>query len=264
MRRKKNVLNAAAVCHKGNIREKNEDNLFFDEKVLKESHEGLTIPLCLEKVSTKNPQLFGVFDGMGGHAKGERASYLTAKQAGESFIGKGLREKLIPVFLENICLKANEKVCAEMREEKTRIGTTASMLYFFEKGVWICNIGDSPIFRLRNNELEPIFEEHTERILRESILGKEKDQKKKYPLTQHIGIFPSEMMISPFLSSMDVSEGDIFLICSDGLTDMVDEFEITELLQTNQSIWDKVDNLLKAALENGGKDNTTIIGIEIL
>ena len=174
------VLQAAAVCHKGKVRANNEDNLIFDRKILRENHEGVRRILNIDNTRTNVPQLFGVFDGMGGHSKGEKASFLAAAKAGKSFKAKLLKSNRVADFLSDICFRTNEEVCKEMRSVKARMGTTASMLYFYLDRVWICNIGDSPIYRMRNGHLEAIFEEHTERLMREKIYGKEKAKGKKY------------------------------------------------------------------------------------
>lgn len=80
----------------------------------------------------------------------------------------------------------------------------------------------------------------------------------KPPLSQNLGIPPNELVIDPYLARGPYNDGDIYLICSDGLTDMVSVDEITEVL-VSTPIEEAITQLLEKALANGGKDNTTII-----
>lgn len=257
------LLNAVAICDVGKVREKNQDNLFFDKKLLKEHHLSMNTPVTVEGRDTMIPQVFGVFDGMGGHLKGETASFITALETARNVLDQSWETSGVQGFYERICQDANQKVCMEISKVKARVGTTAAMLFFWNQEVWVCNIGDSPIYRIgQDHKLTPIFEEHTERLMRESIFGKD-ERRKKYPLTQHIGIFPDELEISPYIRQESIQVGDRFLICSDGLTDMVDEETIADIACQDLSLEDKIMKLRDHALSAGGRDNITIIYVEV-
>ena len=87
--------------------------------------------------------------------------------------------------------------------------------------------------------------------------------KKKNIITQNIGIFPEEMLIEPhFTEPVSLQEGDMFLLCSDGLTDMVRDEEIEEIL-SKKEITVQADALVKAALKNGGRDNVTVLLVKV-
>lgn len=252
---------ASAVSHPGNCRNKNEDNFCFDRTVLKGN--ATSWPLRFRR-QAGSPVLFGIFDGMGGIKAGERASRIAAETA-QSAVKAMTSNTSFDSFLIEICTQANAKACNEMINSiKQRIGTTASMLLFSEDQYFLCNIGDSPIFLFRENQLQPIFHEHTEKenFLRlhgvNAVLPK-----KKFKLTQNIGIFPEEMEIEPYVASGKIKSSDRYLITSDGLTDMVTEEVITETLGKRMSPAKTVKTLLQLALDNGGKDNTTIICIDI-
>ena len=88
------------------------------------------------------------------------------------------------------------------------------------------------------------------------------DKKKKYKLTQHLGIFPEEMEIEPYIVPGQSKPNDRYLICSDGLTDMVSKNDIESVLSCNL-LRDAVKQLMQNALDNGGKDNITMICIEV-
>lgn len=250
-------LTISTASHRGRVRQKNEDNFYANGLSLPQQNDGLAPQSML--CSSAKARLFGVFDGMGGYAAGERASFL-AVQAASELVEANIETAAAPELLLDICKLANERVCEEMLNGvHDRIGTTASMLHFYRDTYTVCNVGDSPIFLLRNGELLQLHEEHTERANYERISGKPAPPNKKFRLTQNIGIFTDEMLIEPYCASDKMQDGDQFLICSDGLTDMVSAQTICEVLAGTQSTQEKVDTLLHLALENGGKDNITIV-----
>ena len=124
-------------------------------------------------------------------------------------------------------------------------------------------MGDSPIFRLRDGKLESIYEEHTEKGMFERMYGKEKTEGRKFHLTQHIGIFPEEMLIDPYIGMYEIRDKDMYLICSDGLTDMVEEHQICDILAEEETVESIVERLKETALEKGGRDNITIIIVRV-
>ena len=83
--------------------------------------------------------------------------------------------------------------------------------------------------------------------------------KKKTPLTQHLGINPEDFLIEPYIAKGELKAGDVYLLCSDGLTDMLSNLEIDEILSAGASPEEDVRRLVDAALEKGGKDNVTAI-----
>ncbi|MBQ3009705.1 MAG: serine/threonine-protein phosphatase, partial [Oscillospiraceae bacterium] len=139
-------------------------------------------------------------------------------------------------------------------------GTTMVALYFASRYVYVCNLGDSRAYRLRGNEFMQISEDHVEKIERYDQNGK----LRKAPLTQHLGIDPEELMIEPYIAKGEIVRGDYYLLCSDGLTDMLTNLEIYSIIKSYQRIDECVDALIKAALEKGGKDNVTVILVKIV
>lgn len=254
-------ISASVVSHPGICREKNEDNFCFNGKSIMSNT--MSRPIKFHGRSSQ-PILMGIFDGMGGINAGEIASKIAADVAC-SAIHKTERVLDAKAFLVDICKHANEIICNEMLNIiKQRIGTTASMLFFENEQYYLCNVGDSPIYLFRNNKLKSIFHEHTEKENYLRIHGANAIlQKKKFKLTQNIGIFPDEMEIEPFVVSGKLKSQDRFLITSDGLTDMVDEIEIEKVLHKKISPVKTVKELQELALNNGGKDNITIICIDI-
>lgn len=247
--KKKPKLNISAVCNQGLVRDNNEDNFVLDSFYLPLIHSGCDI--VSKQIGLSKPISFGVFDGMGGEKAGELASYTACKSFVKRVDNKELDEKKLQALFVDI----NKEVYDKSVEEKiSQIGTTGSVMIVNKDEAYIVNVGDSPIFRFRDNELELLSNPHTN----EQWL-KDNDIKQKAVLTQFIGLDYSDMLIEPYVKKVDLKNDDLILICSDGLTDMVDEKKIKEMLSKKDTTKEKVQKLLDTALDNGGKDNVTII-----
>lgn len=244
-----------SLSHIGKVRGQNQDNYYCNGVVPDTENSNFRYGGSFDG---SKPVLLGVFDGMGGHLHGERAS-LYAVQACESLFAQYKGGDPFGV-MNQICRSSNERICEEMENVvKGRMGSTASMLLFENGNMFICNLGDSPMFLFRGGKMKQVSFEHTERHNYEQIFGNDYDKKKKFRLTQHLGIFPNEMELSPYNSREPAQTGDRFLICSDGVTDMVPEEEIAAIVNGEASLEKAAEQLLKTALDNGGKDNTTLI-----
>ena len=247
-------IDAAAICNIGRIRDKNEDNLFFNGKVLPLDHKNLRNPYHRKFLLDKD-YCFGVFDGMGGEASGEVASYCAAS----SFKNELEKTEQLPMNtrdrLAEASLNTNQKVW-ERSEENTegQMGSTLAVLYFTQDQVYTCNLGDSRAFRLRDNELTQITQDHVE-----TLPESEKMKNRKPHLIQYLGASPEELRLEPYIAKEDIREGDQYLICSDGLTDMVSNTDICAALKEEADLKRCVLRLLKEALDAGGRDNITII-----
>lgn len=243
------ILDAACLCNIGKIRRNNEDNFFFDGRCLPETNEGLKHPVSM--VHTLRKEIcVAVFDGMGGENFGEAASFAAADEMQRTT--RKLKDYFFPEkrFLKDMCTKLNDVVLERARELCTsRMGSTMVALYFSHGYVYACNLGDSRAYRLRQGEFLQISEDHVEK----------REGKKKTPLTQHLGIEPEEYLIEPYIAKGELQVGDQYLICSDGLTDMLTNLEIDEILTSTPTTEDCVQQLVDAALEKGGKDNVTVI-----
>jgi protein phosphatase len=246
-------IHAACGCSRGKVRSNNEDNFLFAGRILPVENEALSETIEL-KTHTWSPKIFAVYDGMGGESHGERASYLAAKTLGDR-VGRAKGGNLsAEAILLDSCMAANEAICQEIESERLgRMGTTAAILHFHRHGFVSCNIGDSRIFRYHSNSLSRISVDHISKIYGS-----------KHQLTQHLGIFPQEMIIEPSFSKGSLEKKDRFLICSDGLTDMVPEKEIESILGLRSGAVSTVEKLVGSALGNGGVDNITVILIDIL
>lgn len=244
---------AAAVCGPGKVRIQNQDNLYIDGKIRKKpdfAHVGRK-KACL---------MVAVADGMGGETHGELASLAAVK----------IIRKAPPRNAEQmrqVGVSANEAVCKMMLHYGERIGSTLTMLALQGTVAYMSNLGDSRCYLLRKGELKKISTDHTQvqQMVDLGVLTPEQaaTHKSRHKLTQHLGIFPEEMIIEPAMVELEVCEGDVFLLCSDGLTDMLDDIQIAEKLQEEGTIKEKADALFSQAMQNGGRDNITVLLIEV-
>lgn len=249
------IARAACGCHVGKVRTNNEDNFLFDGHILRQNNHGLERGLtCVQ--SLKKPFCCGVFDGMGGEAHGEVAAYIAAK----TLKGYVARSRWRPFTLEDFCLAANRRVCAQARKLSAgMIGATVAVVRFIGETAQIVNVGDSKVFLLRDGTLTQVSQDHTDKAFLES----QGITKRKPRLTQHLGIEPSEMVIEPYRVDIALQPRDRFLLCSDGLTDMVKAEDIQRTMTEAGSMEQAVRTLVRTAMDAGGKDNTTVICCEI-
>lgn len=247
-------IEAACGCKMGKIRKNNEDNFFFDGKCLEQDNEGLRNIACFDG-RLKYGTSVAVFDGMGGENYGEVASFCAARAMQQTT--RKLEDFFVQErkYLEKLAFALNDAVVVAEKELQTnRMGTTMVMLYFASRYVYMCNVGDSRAYRMRAGEFLQISEDHVEK----------RPDRKKTPLTQHLGIDPEEMQIEPYIAKGELKKGDTYLICSDGLTDMLTNFEISDIILQCDEAAVCVEKLIDAALEHGGRDNITVIVCKIV
>lgn len=258
---KKLKANVCAVTHAGRIRRENEDNYSLNGR--------LTSTGDLRKGSAfvqnmAEPFHLSVCDGMGGESYGELASGIanetiaahasTVYESGEDFS-----------FAISNCLDdANSRICAEINARGKRMGTTLAAMFAVKGQILCVNIGDTRIYHYSKGILEQISFDHTHAQTIVDAGQAQSDDIYRIPdakrLTRHLGVFPEEANLSPNISVIDdIDDGDIVLLCSDGLTDMLSDEDITAVLSNAESAQDVASKLVKTALERGGKDNITVI-----
>ena len=240
-------VNYACISNIGKLRSINQDNFICNGTYADIGGADIRSPL-VGSVSAKDSVLFGIFDGMGGEQCGEIASYIAAKEAGDfSFEQDSVKA------LNDFCLKANRSICDYAQDNLvSSMGTTAAMILFSKKIITICNIGDSRIFRFSKGELDQISKDHVVMVQ----FGT------KPPLSQNLGIPESFMIIEPYLSQGRYRNGDKYLICSDGLTDMLPENQISDIISKG-NVLESAESLVEMSLSKGGKDNITVILLEV-
>ena len=245
------TIKYVVLCEKGNKRKTNQDNFWCGGNFLSVENNGLST--CLTD-STNNATIpiFAIFDGMGGARYGETAAYIATKTL-NSLCSTTDKSNSIQ-FLATSCKKMNDEICAYAKNNQAAgMGTTAVLLAFGTKNIYVCNIGDSKAFLYNIKTFMQISYDHVVSI----------PNAKKLPLSQHLGIPQDEFVINPYLATGEYNDGDRYLLCSDGLTDMVSMEEMESILSQKKPVADVAQVLMEAALNNGGSDNITIILCEL-
>lgn len=250
------TIRYAAVSHPGKVRFRNEDNFRVDSFYRKD----VTVHEMSQSGKAKPSRfLAAVCDGMGGEADGETASLLAV----EGLLPRSFKE-LPACALEDI-RAANLRLCQYITQHGgIRCGSTLAALYIDAGQAVCCNVGDSRVYLFRDGQLTQLTKDHSraQQMVDMGILTPEKARlsSARHELTQHLGIFEEEMVIEPWIAPpVALISGDRFLLCSDGLTDMVQDTEITQILSGPGSPKEQADRLLEQALCAGGRDNITIL-----
>lgn len=265
------VLEGFVITHEGKIRSHNEDNFLLFGRYredLKKNRDSLW------KSNRSQLAVAAVLDGMGGEDCGEMA----ARTAASDLYPMPLERGDITVSIRKI--NKNVRDFADSMK-KTSTGTTAAILFFDNARVLPCNVGDSRAYLFRENRLQLLTHDHSEgqRMIDMGILPEEQARENRnwHILTQYLGVDPEEFVIEPYYGALeDVKKGDIFILCSDGLTDMLSDEKICSAVCEEKEKYQKqkgifktkllkmiTDRLLQEALQQGGNDNTTIMSIEV-
>lgn len=209
--------------------------------------------------------LFIVADGMGGHAAGEVASAVAVKT-----ICSQLPPVAAPPLDAAACLQAAFHTAsrsihsyASADVAKRGMGTTLSVLYIEDKTIHLAHVGDSRIYRLRDSLLEQLSIDHSlvAEQLRQGLISAEeaRNSQMRNILLQAVGL---EDKADVFQLRLPLLNGDLFLLCSDGLSDMLDDVQISKLLEQKLPIHQITEQLVEAAKEAGGRDNISVIVIK--
>lgn len=251
------TLNAACGAFIGLGRSNNEDNFYFNKKHLPVPNKGLKNPLKYSD-TTETPIAFAVFDGIGGECKGAEAAHISSEVFSTEY--KKLEELAVSgkEFMYDCCAKANAAVNRFRRDmQLSATGSTVAAIYLSQDEVVACNLGDSKVFRIRDKKMLQISEDHTdERIM--SAIG----IKKKPVLLQYIGTPDTEMAIEPYVSRGELEAEDIYVLCSDGVTDVIDVSDLYEII-CNFEADEAVKQILAEVNRRSGTDNATVIVIKI-
>ena len=257
-------VNFAVRSEKGNIRENNEDNFFCNGVFM--------MPSEYEKKFFLNgaseiPCVVAVCDGMGGEDCGEIASLKTVETLAEH--SEKIKNSSYNSYDEvyDFIKNANKKLISFAQEKNIRTGTTLALVVIKEEFFYVYNLGDSRIFRLEDGRLLRITDDHTvaEDKARMGIITPKQATKSKERniLTRYIGS-KDDFTISPdSYGPFNFDENKMILLCSDGITDMLNYSEMSKAIAESKNPPEAVNNLVNAALENGGRDNLTCIAITL-
>ncbi len=251
-----NSLEIATATDPGMVRSHNEDSIAADAEV------GLVV----------------LADGMGGYNAGEVASGIattvittelrqvveaTPPHSAKATEGETLAEKM----LREQILKANTSIfrAAQSQPQYAGMGTTLVVALFYDNKVAVAHIGDSRLYRLRANKFEQVTRDHS--LLQEQIDGgfiskqEARLSANKNLVTRALGIDAS---VEPEIHEYTAEVGDVYLLCSDGLCDMVSDEDISMALQTiGSNLKLCAQQLIQMANDNGGRDNVSVILVRV-
>ncbi|MBS1717431.1 MAG: Stp1/IreP family PP2C-type Ser/Thr phosphatase [Armatimonadetes bacterium] len=208
-------------------------------------------------------KVFVVCDGMGGHAAGQIASELTAKTFIDVYLHHPAAE---PEAAMHAAVAAANRYVFDVGQAipaRRGMGTTLSALVLLNDRAYTVQVGDSRIYRLRGAEMNQLTHDHTwvDEAIRQGMLSEQEAENHPYKhvLTRAVG---TEGTVEADVEVHDLQEGDVYLLCSDGLINHVEDVAIHQLLaefHPAEAAW----RLVGAALQGGGSDNTTVIVVRI-
>ena len=208
------------------------------------------------------PNLYIVADGMGGHKAGDYASRYTTQRLVAS-VSRSPEEEPVTILKEAIAT-ANRLLIEEAMEDESKrgMGTTVVAATIIDRKLYVANVGDSRLY-LVGREMHQITRDHSlvaEMVrIGEMRAAEAKAHPDKNIITRAIGA--SEHVEADFFE-VDLTPEDRILLCTDGLTNMVDDSVIREIVTEDAPIEERVEKLVNAANRAGGKDNITVMIIE--
>jgi serine/threonine protein phosphatase PrpC len=248
------TVKCAGITDVGRKRKNNEDNFYYDSEY----------------------GFFIVADGMGGHLAGEVASKMAVEIIGENlknYIQGDKNQCMLCPYDEDLSPISNHMISATKlanqviyesstsKAELVGMGTTVVAAVLWDRYWSFANVGDSRIYLVRNGDLIQVSEDHSlvAEQVRRGLLTEEQAQKSsiKNILTRALG---TDLDVEVFTDEMPALDGDIVLLCSDGLTNMVEESQILSTILENEELPEQLcDSLVQQANNNGGLDNITVI-----
>lgn len=205
------------------------------------------------------PNLLVVADGMGGHRAGDFASKFTVEVLAEEV--QNSKETHPEAIIGNAIQAANERLLAEAEKDNRLegMGTTLVAATIMDHVLYFANVGDSRLY-LINKEIRQLSKDHSmvEEMVR--LGGLTEEEAKHHPdkniITRAIGV---KQKVEPDFFEYRLKGGDTILMCSDGLTNMVDDDEIFQIVKSARDIVEAVESLIQRANENGGSDNIGVV-----
>jgi len=250
------VLEVASATDPGMVRSNNEDSIASDASkgfvVLADGMGGYNAGEVASGMATTviTTELQGLLD--------KRPAYAVDEGTGKTFAEQILREQIA---------KANGSIyqASQSQPQYAGMGTTLVVALFYDNRLSVAHIGDSRLYRQRGDEFKQVTKDHS--LLQEQIdagmitLEQAKKSANKNLVTRALGIDPT---VEPEIHEYDALPGDIYLLCSDGLCDMVSDEDISMVLQTlGANLQLCVHQLVQMANDNGGRDNVSVILVRV-
>jgi len=251
----------------GKIRRNNEDNLLFGGRYMRPKEASAPFH---QTQTLRVPCLLAVCDGMGGHENGERASFLAVSTLARHHrqIAAGPSPEQAALEMERCVEEINRQLVREMQAQAIRMGTTLAAAVVTGHGIQAYNIGDSRVYLYQNQALSQLSKDHTPAaqkvqmgILTPAAARTDPDRHK---LTRFLGVAQEEFAGALEAAPPVPAEGFCrLLLCSDGVSDMLEDPQIAEILGKATDAEKAAEALIQAALEAGGRDNATCIVADI-
>jgi serine/threonine protein phosphatase PrpC len=264
-------IDAAGRTDKGRVRTNNEDQFLIAElsKLLTVERSSMNEPN--EQLAPGRGHLFLVADGIGGHAGGEVASRIAARTVEECllnslkwFLGsRGDEGQEVVEHLQGAVHQADARVfsAARRQPELAGMGSTLTLALSVGRTLFVAHAGDSRAYLLRDSRLHRLTHDHTlvnELLARGELLpGQERSDRMRHVITNAVG--GSEIGVKVEGTQMSLKPRDRLLLCTDGLTDLLDDEAIASMLAAHPDSQAACDALVDAANERGGHDNVTAV-----
>jgi protein phosphatase len=266
------TIDCFGMTDRGLVREANEDQFLVGEllKSLRVHHTSIGLSQSTY-LGGPHGQLMLVADGLGGHASGERASTLAVDCLAQ-FAVNALHwcERLDDCDDEQVFAEWRKalKQCdatvhaeADARPERRGMGTTLTMAYIAWPSAYILHAGDSRCYLLRQGELARVTTDHTlaQRFVEAGMMGAEQANGSRFSHVLWNAIGGTDDGVTVEAHKLGLELGDVLLLCTDGLTKEIKEAQIAEFLAAGADAHESCRQLIAAANDAGGDDNTTVI-----
>lgn len=241
------TIRASGLSNQGLVREQNEDRFIIDQSI----------------------GCYLVADGMGGHQAGEVASQIAAEVVSHKIARRerSIRQDFAKTLADAI-VDAHQTIRKEARKALTRQGMGSTVVIAWRPPesdtLWLAHVGDSRAYLQRGGELIRLTEDHTvyNQAKRAGLLGSDPlTHPPRSVLSQALG---ASDVIAPEITRIEPQPDDRLLLCSDGLTDMLTDEQIRDLLGMTNSLEEACSRLVQAALDHGGKDNVSVVVLQIV
>jgi protein phosphatase len=247
-----NKIVLTAASRVGNVRSNNEDMILaFDKYVRSDIHQTVLAPDNLDRF------VVAVADGMGGHNAGEVASEMVMQNLKfyVNDLPKGMTSGELEEVMNEWLLSIHQTVNLRGRSNKTmsEMGTTLVALLFYGNRYFWMNCGDSRLYRLRDGQLKQLTTDH-------SLVNEDGEKKHSNYITNCIGAGCNDVFMDMIEFTSDFHTGDVYVLCSDGLNDMVPDIIIERMLNEGAD----ANDLCEEAIAAGGFDNVSVCVLRVV
>lgn len=257
---KKWMIKAALRSGMGRVRHNNEDAYYFNGSF--HSLDSMDIEAKEKTYVPLEGSLFAVCDGIGGQNNGELASYNAVSRMND--LQNQLRGRDFNTVIQNWVNGTSISV----RQASSEGGCTLALLYFQANALRIAHIGDSRIYRFHEGILTQLTQDHSkvQMLVSAGVLSPQeaKTHPQRHVITRYLGMNSDMVACEATIGRpLPLINGEKYIICSDGVSDMLDDIEIQDYVEKTPDIEQCAETIYQAALNAGGRDNTTIILMEI-